>query len=169
MTAVSSSVAWLASWNSPSPSMSTGISPLKHQNRRGIGLSRRRRRSPCCTGPGRRSPVPRRTGRSRGHSRPPCRRRRPHGRRRSAQFRLACQRRQERIDQPAGHHEKVCEPFLHQSIQNEVGTQCHGHLSIYSFEHAATDLKLIPALVDLDGDHGLLVAHQAAEEISQNF
>jgi hypothetical protein len=29
--------------------------------------------------------------------------------------------------------------------------------------------KLIPALVDLDGDHGLLVAHQAAEEISQNF
>ena len=33
----------------------------------------------------------------------------------------------------------------------------------------ATDLKLILALVDLDGDHGLLVAHQAAEEISQNF
>jgi hypothetical protein len=33
----------------------------------------------------------------------------------------------------------------------------------------ATDLKLIPALVDLDGDHGLLVAHQVAEEISQNF
>jgi hypothetical protein len=33
----------------------------------------------------------------------------------------------------------------------------------------ATDLKLIPALVDLDGDHGLLVAHQAAEEIYQNF
>src|ERR1700680_596112 len=33
----------------------------------------------------------------------------------------------------------------------------------------ATDFKLIPALVDFDGDHGLLVAHQAAEEISQNF
>jgi hypothetical protein len=33
----------------------------------------------------------------------------------------------------------------------------------------AIDLKLIPALVDLDGDHGLLVVHQATEEISQNF
>ena len=41
------------------------------------------------------------------------------------QFRLARQCRQERIDQPAGDHEKMGEPFLHQSIQNEVGTQGH--------------------------------------------
>ncbi len=38
------------------------------------------------------------------------------------QFRLPRQRREERIDQPARHHEEVGQSFLDERIQDEVGT-----------------------------------------------
>jgi hypothetical protein len=41
------------------------------------------------------------------------------------QFRLPRQSRKGRIDQSARNQEKMSESFLHESVQNEVGTYCH--------------------------------------------
>src|ERR1700730_9149 len=62
---------------------------------------------------------------------------------------------------------------LMQKAQNSGGVFANG-VAILEFgpgrvSSGQGQARLIPALVDLDGDHGLLVADQAAEEISQNF
>ena len=120
ITAVSSSVAWLASWNSPSPSMSTGISPLNTRTGEAsvfaaataVAMLQR---------PGPPIPItaPKRAARAgiavghvsgaalvRGNDR--------------RQFRMTRQRRQKRIDQSAGNQKKMSETFLNESAQNEI-------------------------------------------------
>jgi hypothetical protein len=56
------------------------------------------------------------------------------------------QRRQERIDQPAGHHEQMIEPLADKSVQNEVATGSHakGPCCAIPIARAASSLSTLP-------------------------